>query len=112
MDKDTFYWQRTVSHRFLRDVLSLCENAERHIDIAITVAPAGGDRSDIEDQDDDNLEDNETKSQEIVSEFNVFYDEPAEGTGKISKRQRKKLLKWKKIRVWLRNNILSQTFLK
>lgn len=94
MDKDTFYGERTVSYRFLRNLVNLCEDAEWPIDIVITEPPAGGDRNDIEDHDDNSV-DNETMPQEIASEVDVFYDESAEYTSKTSKRQRRELPKWK-----------------
>ena len=64
---------------------------KKTIDIPTTRSPSGGDGSDIEDQDDDNLVDSATMPQEIAREVVVFYDEPAADTSKTSRRQRGEL---------------------
>lgn len=93
MDQQTFYGQRIASHRFLRDAVHFSEDLEGD-DIANTGPPAGGDGSDIEQQDDDNLQDEKTTPEETASEV-VFYEEPVENVCTNSKRQRRDLPKWK-----------------
>lgn len=97
MDRQTFYGTSISSHRFLRDAAEFAEDTEGATDIAITGPPPGGDGSDIEQLDDDNLEEN-VMPKEIASEVDVFYEdheELVENISRKSKRNKRDLPKWK-----------------
>ncbi|KAK4328538.1 hypothetical protein Pmani_001015 [Petrolisthes manimaculis] len=98
MDRNKFYGRKIVTQRFLIDAIDPIEDIE-DVDIAIIGPPAGGDGSDVEQLDDDNLDDAREMPQEIAGEVDVMYeceeyDEDIE-VNKSSKRQRCSQTKWK-----------------
>lgn len=73
MDRNKFYGHKIISQKFLRNAVELIEDIEGDFDIAITDPPAGGDGSDLEHLDDNNLDDEVEMPQEIAGEVDVMY---------------------------------------
>lgn len=100
MDAQAFYGQKISSHRFLRDAIEVAETLDGDIDIVITGPPAGGDGSDVEQMDDDNMEDSSIMPQEVAGEVDVMYEETEESQDNTafekSQKKRKNLPTWRK----------------
>lgn len=56
METGAFYGQKVTFYRLLRDAIDFAENVRGDADIVITGPSAGGEGSDVEQLDDDNLE--------------------------------------------------------
>lgn len=97
METGRFYGQKVTSYRFLRDAIDAVENIKGDADIVITGPPAGGEGSDVEQLDDENLEDKVLMPEEVAGEVDVIYEESDEEFPPNSSRKKQKssLPKWK-----------------
>ena len=97
METGAFYGPKVCSQRFLRDAVDIAQGIEGDVDIVITGPPEGGDGSDIELLDDDNLQEDGTMPDEIAGEVDLIYEEPDEDVAlqTSKKKQKSSLPKWK-----------------
>ena len=97
METGPFYGPKICSKRFLRDAIDAVQGIEGDADIVITGPPEGGEGSDIEQLDDDNLQDSGTMPEEIAGEVDVIYEESDEDSTleTTRKKQKSSLPKWK-----------------
>lgn len=97
METGRFYGQKVTSYRFLRDAIDAVENIKGDADIVITGPSAGGEGSDVEQLDDENLGDKVLMPEEVAGEVDVIYEESDEDCPPNSSRktQKSSLPKWK-----------------
>ena len=103
MDSHSFYGRTRISHhRYFADAVTEIKERGRNATIAITGPPHGGEDSDMELEDDEDLTENVELPNEIAGEVDVFYEESSsesegeETAPSRNKKQKVTLPKWKK----------------
>ena len=103
MDSHSFHGRTRISHhRYFADAVTEIEERGRNATIAITGPPHGGEDSDMELEDDEDLTENVELPNEIAGEVDVFYEESSsesegeETAPSRNKKQKVTLPKWKK----------------
>ena len=103
MDTKSFYGkQRITHHKFLQDAVSEVEKSGKSVSIAICGPPDGGDDSDIELENDNEMTEVENLPKEIAGEVDVFYESDSdEENNEMASSHPKKFKfdtpKWKKV---------------